>query len=123
GITTGVFFGSALAADGDTLVVGSSRDSQSGRGVNPERDPERDLAQSGAAYVFRERDGRWEREALIKAENPGASDAFGFSVALEGDTLLIGAPLEGGSQPLPYADGPALRAGTDDRAFAAGAVY
>ena len=34
------------------------------------------------------------QQAYVKASNTGASDQFGFSVALSGDTLVVGAPQE-----------------------------
>ena len=42
-------------------------------------------------YVF-VRDGEsWTQQAYIKASNAGAGDRFGWSVALSGDTLAVGA--------------------------------
>ena len=51
---------------------------------------------SGAVYVFtRDGAGVWTQQAYIKASNTDAEDAFGGSVALSGDTLAVGASLEG----------------------------
>lgn len=50
--------------------------------------------ESGAVYVFRRTGTAWQQEAYVKASNTGANDEFGQSVALSGDTLAIGAPLE-----------------------------
>ena len=36
-------------------------------------------------------------EAYLKASNTGANDRFGYSVALSGDTLAVGAFLEDGN--------------------------
>jgi hypothetical protein len=54
------------------------------------------LAYSGAAYVFtRDSGNQWSQESYLKASNTGISDNFGFSVALSGDTLVVGAYGEG----------------------------
>jgi FG-GAP repeat len=42
-------------------------------------------------YVFRRTGTAWEQEAYLKASNASAYDAFGYSVALSGDTLAVGA--------------------------------
>ena len=47
---------------------------------------------SGAAYVF-VRDGAsvWSQQAYLKASNTDADDYFGYSVAVSGDTVVVGA--------------------------------
>ncbi len=39
----------------------------------------------------------WSQQAYIKASNPGEADQFGWSLALTGDTLAVGAPREDSS--------------------------
>ncbi len=34
------------------------------------------------------------RQAFLTASNPGENDEFGFSVAISGDTIVVGAPSE-----------------------------
>ena len=72
-------FGKALALSGDHVAVGAP--GVDGKGQN-----------SGAAYVFeRQTDGSWsEVSKLVPADND-AEDAFGGSVAIDGDRLLCGA--------------------------------
>lgn len=71
------FFGYSTAIDGDTAVVGAPNDSR--------------VEYEGAVYIFqRDRDAWVQRQKLV------ASDAtpralFGFTVAIDGDTLLVGA--------------------------------
>jgi hypothetical protein len=48
-------------------------------------------AQSGAGYVFVRSAGQWAQQAFLKASNPDRGDQFGSSVAVSGDTLLVGA--------------------------------
>jgi hypothetical protein len=52
---------------------------------------------SGAAYVF-VRDGTtWTQQAYLKASNTEAADNFGASVAVSGDTVVVGARFEDGN--------------------------
>ncbi|MGK0347408.1 MAG: hypothetical protein ACI855_003494, partial [Myxococcota bacterium] len=47
---------------------------------------------SGAVYMFTRSGGAWSQQAYLKASNTDANDQFGFSsVALSGDTLVVGA--------------------------------
>jgi FG-GAP repeat/Putative Ig domain len=72
-------FGSSVALDGDTLVVGASGDTI---GAN---------ASQGSAYVFIRDDAVWTEQQKLTASDGTASDRFGQSVALNGDTLVVGA--------------------------------
>ena len=45
-------------------------------------------------YVYVRANGVWSQEAYIKASNTDASDWFGKSVAVNEDTIAIGAPGE-----------------------------
>jgi hypothetical protein len=47
---------------------------------------------SGAAYVFVREGTTWTQQAYLKASNTGAEDYFGYSVAVSGDTVVMGAP-------------------------------
>src|SRR5205809_40256 len=49
---------------------------------------------SGAVYVFVRRGTNWSQQAYLKASNTDAFDYFGFSVAISGDTIVVGAPYE-----------------------------
>lgn len=40
---------------------------------------------------------RLAQQAYVKASNTGAGDQLGYSIALDGDTLVVGAPTEAGS--------------------------
>ena len=104
--------GNSLSVQGDTLAVGAWLDSHAERGVHSPRDiPEAAgggggelVDRSGAAYVFRKRDGRWEEERYFKAFNRAANALFGETVALEGDLLFVGAPWESGAHGTADAD-------------------
>jgi hypothetical protein len=72
-------FGFAVAVSGNTLVVGSPYDDDLG-------------SSSGAAYVFRYDGATWVEEAKLLAADLAAGDKFGNAVAIDGDTLVVGAP-------------------------------
>ena len=69
-------FGTSVALDGDTAVIGTGR----------EGDPA-----IGAAYVFTGSGSTWTQRAKLTAADGASGDNFGFSVALDGDTAIIGA--------------------------------
>jgi hypothetical protein len=47
--------------------------------------------QSGSAYVFVRSDGIWSEQAKLLASDGGSGHYFGISVAMSGDTIVIGA--------------------------------
>ena len=86
-------FGISVALSGDTLAVGAFEEDSTATGVNGDQ-ANNGAGSSGAVYVFTRTGGVWSQQAYVKASNTGASDAFGISVALSGDTLVVGAPGE-----------------------------
>jgi hypothetical protein len=90
---TEALFGAAVALSGDTLVVGAYGERSNAKGVGPSS-TDTSAKFAGAAYVFTRTAGVWSQQAYIKASNARAYSAFGFSVALSGDTLVVGASLE-----------------------------
>jgi hypothetical protein len=72
-------FGEALAVVGKSAVVGAHDDDAS-------------VLDGGAAYVFVESGGVWSQEALLLASDGATNDAFGWSVAISADTVVVGAP-------------------------------
>jgi hypothetical protein len=63
-----------VAISGDTVVVGADVD--------------------GSAYVFVHTGTNWTQQAYLKASNTETGDSFGSSVAVAGDTLVVGASWE-----------------------------
>ena len=53
----------------------------------------------GSAYVFVRSGTSWSQQAELTASDGAAFDNFGYSVALSGDTALVGAPARGQRQP------------------------
>jgi len=87
-------FGASVAISGDTLVIGANGERSSATGVNGNQ-ADNSAGASGAAYVFvRDAGGVWTQQAYLKASNTGGSDHFGYSVAVSGDTVVIGAWFE-----------------------------
>ncbi|HMS82321.1 MAG TPA: cadherin-like beta sandwich domain-containing protein [Nitrospira sp.] len=84
-------FGYSVAVDGDTLAVGANREDSNGTGVNGVGEANDSATDAGAVYVFRRSGSTWAQEAYVKASNAGSDDLFGYSVALSGDTLAVGA--------------------------------
>jgi hypothetical protein len=88
-------YGSGLAFDGTTLVIGGNGDSSGARGAGG--DPTRsDAYQSGAVHVYSRQGKAWELSAYLKAANTDKGDGFGQVVALAKDTIWVGAPFEAG---------------------------
>jgi hypothetical protein len=84
-----------LSADGAALAVGAQGEASAATGVYGDQTSNAAL-NSGAVYVFSRAPGGWAQEAYVKASNTGASDNFGWSVALsaDGDALAVGAANE-----------------------------
>jgi hypothetical protein len=89
----GDYFGSSVAVSGDTVVVSSPSEDSDASGVNG--DASNTLGtNSGAAYVFVRNGTNWAQRSYLKASNTGVADNFGWSVAISGDTVAVGAPWE-----------------------------
>lgn len=73
-------FGSAMAMDGNQLLVGA----RSSNGAQTQ--------DSGAAYVFAWSGTNWMQQAKLVSPEPQAGAKFGFSVALLDGFALVGAP-------------------------------
>lgn len=70
-------FGTTLAMSGDYLVAGAPRKDGVGRN-------------SGAAYIFRRQGTEWVEQAKITSPEETPGDYFGISVAIDGNTVLVG---------------------------------
>ena len=86
----GDVFGTSVAIDGNTLVVGALGESSDATGVNGDQKNNSSQA-SGAAYVFERNKNSWKYQAYLKASNAGAGDLFGYSVTISDDTIVVGA--------------------------------
>lgn len=86
------WFGSAIAISKDTLIVGAPNASENG-------------IATGTVHVYFHNGSEWTHQATLAPKSGAADDQFGYALALDGDTILIGAP------------------GDDEVAMDAGAAY
>jgi hypothetical protein len=75
----GDWFGVSVALDGDTATGGGELRR---RGCQQKQ---------GSAYVFTRSGGTWMQQSKLTAGDGAVDDEFGWSVALDGDTALVGA--------------------------------
>ena len=75
-------FGYSVAIAGDTIIVGTHFDSTS-KNVN-----------QGSAYIFVRNGTTWTEQQKLKAADGAAGDEFGYSAAITGDTVIVGALLD-----------------------------
>ena len=83
----GDFFGVSVSISGDYAVIGAVGENGSG-------------SDQGAAYVFYRNQGgtgNWGQIRKIAASDKGDSDGFGFSVSIDGPTILVGSDGEDGA--------------------------
>lgn len=115
-------FGNSVALSGDTLVVGARNESggQSAVTNGPMASADKSANSSGAVYVYRRTGTTWAQQAYVKASNRDAQDHFGESVAIDGDTLVVGATNESSAQTT-VTNG--AMASADNSKNRAGAVY
>jgi hypothetical protein len=92
--------GNAVAISGDTIAIGAIYESSAEFAITngSSASSNNGASDSGAVYVYRRSGSNWSQEAFIKPSNSSADDWFGQSVALSGDTLVVGAPYEDSSQ-------------------------
>ena len=107
-------FGRSVAVSGDTVVVGAWQ--EDGDIYSTAAAPNNNANRAGAAYVFVRSGTTWSQEAYLKASNAGAGDNFGYSVAISGDTVVVGAYYEAG-------DANSTAATPNENASNAGAAY
>ena len=75
----GDYFGFSVGISGDSVIVGAFSDDDCGDG-------------SGSAYVLQDDGtGEWTEAAKLTADDAAASDEFGRSVSISGDTVVVGA--------------------------------
>ncbi len=80
-IETADSFGHSVSVSGDTALIGAIGDDP-GNGTS-----------SGSVYVFTRTDGVWSQQAKLSASDAAATDQFGWSVSISGDTALVGSRL------------------------------
>lgn len=71
-------FGSAVSLSGDIAIVGAALDNDG-------------VSQRGSAYIFVRSANGWTQQAKLSADDPGVGDQFGFAVAVNSTTAVVGA--------------------------------
>jgi hypothetical protein len=76
--TEGDYFGYSIDISAERAVLGAYRDDDNG-------------SNSGSVYVYRLDGDNWSQEAKLSAFDGEMNDWFGWSVAVSGDTIVVGA--------------------------------
>jgi uncharacterized repeat protein (TIGR01451 family) len=84
-VARGDQFGLTLALCGDLLIVGAPNNVGNGGSL------------SGAVYVFNWNGNTWAQGQKLTALDAKPFDNFGFSLATDGSTILVGAPFHDGA--------------------------
>ena len=116
-------FGHSVAVSGDTVAVGVFGEDSNQTTItnsNNTASANNSAVNSGAVYIFRRINFDWVQDAYLKAPNAEASDHFGDSVAVSGDTVAVGASYEDSDQTT-ITNG--ATASADNSADNSGAVY
>ncbi len=79
------YFGWSVSISGSTAVMGAAGDDTTA-GAN-----------AGSAYVFVREGSGWSKQTKLTASDAAAGDLFGRGVAIDGDTVVIGAEGKNGS--------------------------
>ncbi len=109
-------FGNSVAVSGDFVVIGADGESSDATGVDGDQS-NNNKGRSGAAYVFVRNVAVWTQRSYLKASNTDTDDNFGISVAMSGDTIVVGAQNESSNATGINGDE------SDDSAIMAGAAY
>ncbi len=72
------YFGISVSISGDTALVGAYRDNTP-------------VVDAGSAYVFVRSGPTWTEQKELTASDGAAGDAFGLTVAMSGETAMVGA--------------------------------
>jgi len=98
-------FGSAIAQNGQTLIIGApytdanSPAAKSTIKTNKQRQPRFQISrgdtidpgfESGAIFVYENREGAWQETTRIGASNRETGDHLGENIAIEGDMIVAG---------------------------------
>jgi len=79
----GEHYGVSVAIDGDTILVGAN---VYYTGATP-------TGGEGAVFVFVSGDPDWTQQAMLTASDPMGGDTLGWALDIDGDRVLVGAPL------------------------------
>ena len=78
------YFGFSVGIDGDTAIIGATRDDEAG-------------SDAGAAYVFVRNGIQWTLQQKLLGNNTESEDNFGYAVDVDGDFAIVASPKNKGS--------------------------
>ena len=70
--------GDSVSIDGDTIIAGTQYEDTT-------------ASDAGSAYIFTGSGATWTQQAQIQASDAAATDYFGYSVSISGNTVVVGA--------------------------------
>ena len=70
--------GDSVSIDGDTIIAGAYQEDTT-------------ASDAGSAYIFTGSGATWTQQAQIQASDAAATDYFGYSVSISGNTVVVGA--------------------------------
>jgi len=70
--------GDSVSIDGDTIIAGAYQEDTT-------------ASDAGSAYIFTGSGATWAQQAQIQASDAAATDYFGYSVSISGNTVVVGA--------------------------------
>ena len=74
-------FGSSVSISGDLIVIGALRETNV-------------TWEAGAGYVYRRSGSTWSQAAKLIASNPYSGEGLGYSVCINGESVIIGTPYD-----------------------------
>jgi hypothetical protein len=78
---TGIQYGHSVYMDGDYAIVGEPGDNEQG-------------SSSGSAFLYKREGENWFEIEKLLASDGGEGDDFGYSVCINDDQIIIGAPFQ-----------------------------
>lgn len=109
-VTASEMFGHSVGISGDTIVTGCVYDGYLGE-------------KTGSAYVFTRSGTTWSQQQKVTASDAEVFDHFGHSVAIDGESIVVGAVYEGGQDGAAYVFTRSATAWTQQQKLTSGDVY
>ena len=98
---TGDRFGASVGVSLAHIVVGAPGEDSAATGVGG-NGADNSRSNAGAAYAFAWDGSAWQPDGYLKGSTSPSDDALGTAVAISGDTIVAGAPGNGGGRAFVY---------------------
>lgn len=93
--TVNAYFGWSVDISGDTVIIGAYY-------ANSQPNPWTFIPGAGTAYIYVRIGTSWAFQARLNASDRAQYDFFGYSVAIDGNYVIVGAFLEDPTIPYPF---------------------